>query len=44
MVPSPPDTEFGAVLPPDLVEVLAVWNTLPGAVRAGVLALIKAAR
>ena len=44
MVPSPPNPDFGPHLPVDLVEIIAAWNTLPEAVRAGVLAMVRATR
>jgi hypothetical protein len=30
-------------LPPDLAAVVAAWPTLPEAIRAGIVALVKAA-
>jgi hypothetical protein len=33
-----------ASLDPSLAEVLAVWETLPEAIRAGILALVRASR
>jgi len=44
MVPSHSDVDFGASLPTELAEVATVWNTLPEAVRAGVLVLVRARR
>jgi hypothetical protein len=31
------------VLPPDLAELVAAWPTLPDPIRAGILAMIRAA-
>ena len=31
-----------AATPPDLAEAIAAWPTLPGPVKAGILALVKA--
>jgi hypothetical protein len=30
------------LLPPDLAAIAAVWPTLPEAIRAGILAMVKA--
>jgi hypothetical protein len=30
-------------VPPDLAEVVALWGRLPGAVRAGIVAMVRAA-
>ncbi|GIW55587.1 MAG: hypothetical protein KatS3mg082_1991 [Nitrospiraceae bacterium] len=37
-------TDLSTVLPPDLLEVVAAWNALPDAVKAGILAMIRAAQ
>jgi hypothetical protein len=31
-------------LPPELAEIVAAWPDLPGAIRAGILAMVKAAK
>ncbi len=38
-VPSSPEPQF----PPDLARVVAAWDRLPEAIKAGVLALVQAA-
>ncbi len=43
VVPSPPDTPAACDLPPDLALVIDAWGKLPQAIRAGILALVKAA-
>jgi hypothetical protein len=43
MVPSPPKAHFGAEIAPDLAEVVAAWPTRPEALKAGILAMVKAA-
>jgi len=43
MVPSPSDTISFTGLPPELADVVAAWDQLPKAIRAGILALIQAA-
>ena len=44
MVPTQNQAAANADLPADLAEIIAAWNTLPDAVRAGVLALVRATR
>ena len=44
MVPPHSDAEIGADLPAGLAEIVAGWNTLPDAIRASVMAQIRAAR
>jgi hypothetical protein len=44
VVPSPPNPDFGPHFPVDLLEIIAAWNTLPEAVRAGVLAMVRATK
>ena len=44
LVPCPFHAEFGDGMPSDLAEVAAAWKTLPDAVRAGVLAMVRATR
>ena len=42
---SAPDSSIATTrtsLDPDLVEVIAAWNTLPAALRAAILAIVKA--
>jgi hypothetical protein len=39
VVPSSPEPPF----PPDLARVVAAWDRLPEAIKAGVLALVQAA-
>jgi len=41
-VPSRLSSDLGPEIPPDLAEVVAAWSTLPYAVRAGVLAMVRA--
>ena len=38
--------ESGALAPPDpaLISILAAWPTLPPAIKAGILALVEAAK
>jgi hypothetical protein len=43
LVPSVSDGVLGADLSPDLAEVAAAWPDLPEAIKAGVLALVRAA-
>ena len=43
MVPSPPDSHFDPPPPPDLQRVVAAWDGLPEAIKAGILALVQAA-
>jgi hypothetical protein len=43
VVPSPPGAVFGPPLPPDLARVVAAWDRLPEAIKAGILALVQAA-
>jgi hypothetical protein len=43
VVPSPPGAISSPDLPPDLARLVAVWNRLPDAIKAGVLALVQAA-
>jgi hypothetical protein len=42
-VPTPPGAVSGPQFPPDLARVVAAWNRLPEAIKAGVLALVQAA-
>ncbi len=44
LVPSPPDATAGGQFPADLGEVVTAWATRPDAIKAGVLALIRAAK
>ncbi len=37
-------TLAGENLPPDLADVVNAWPTLPEAIKAGILAMVKAAR
>ena len=43
VVPSPTGAVSGPELPPDLARVVAAWDRLPAAIRAGVLAMVEAA-
>lgn len=43
MVPCPPGAVSSSQLPPELARVIAAWDRLPNAIKAGVLALVKAA-
>jgi hypothetical protein len=43
VVPSPPGAVSGPDLPPDLGRVVAAWDRLPDAIKAGILALVQAA-
>lgn len=40
LVPSPPDANSDATIPPDLASVGAAWGDLPEAIKAGILAII----
>ncbi len=42
-VPSSPGAVSGPQFPPDLARVVAAWDRLPEAIKAGVLALVQAA-
>jgi hypothetical protein len=42
-VPSSSGAVSGLQLPSDLADVVAVWNRLPEAIKAGILALVHAA-
>ena len=42
-VGSPGASESVIGLPPDLADVVAAWQTLPAVIRAGILAMVKAA-
>ncbi len=44
MVPSPPKSVSDPHLPADLLEIIAAWNTLPEAVRASVLTIVRATK
>jgi hypothetical protein len=44
VVPSPPNSGSDPHLPADLLEIIAAWNTLPEAVCAGVLAMVRATK
>ena len=39
-----PATTPAPALPDDLAEVVAVWANLPAALKAGILAMVKAAK
>lgn len=41
--PKPPQRE-GAAVPADLAAVVEAWPALPGAVKAGIVALVRAAK
>jgi hypothetical protein len=43
LVPSVSDSVSGTDLPPDLADVVAAWPDLPDAIKAGVIALVRAA-
>jgi hypothetical protein len=43
MVPSPPNPAPEPPLPPDLARVVAAWDRLPDAIKAGILAMVQAA-
>src|SRR5688572_544573 len=43
VVPSPPGAISAPQFPPDLARVVAAWDRLPPAIKAGVLALVQAA-
>jgi hypothetical protein len=43
-VPSAADTNSALILPPDLAAVTAAWPSLPAAIKAGILALVHAAK
>jgi len=34
---------YGTEFPPDLVAIVAAWPELPEAIKAGILAMVKAA-
>jgi hypothetical protein len=42
VVPSSPGAVSGPDFPPDLARVVAAWDILPAAIKAGILALIQA--
>ena len=42
MVPCPPGADFGPDFPPDLARVVAAWDHLPDAIKAGILAFVEA--
>jgi hypothetical protein len=42
-VPSLSEAVSGPQIPPDLARVVAAWDRLPEAIKAGVLALVQAA-
>jgi hypothetical protein len=44
VVPSPSRAVSGPKFPSDLARVVAAWDRLPEAIKAGVLALVQAAR
>jgi hypothetical protein len=44
VVPSPPGAISGQPFPPDLARVINAWDRLPEAIKAGVLALVNAAK
>ena len=44
MVPGENPARANTEFPQDLAEIIAAWNTLPEAVRAGVLAMVRATR
>lgn len=39
-VPAPPESDFGADLPPELKDVAGAWDDLPDAIRAAILAMV----
>jgi hypothetical protein len=43
VVPTPSRAASSSQLPPDLALVVASWDRLPEAIKAGVLALVQAA-
>jgi len=43
VVPTPPGAVVEPVFPADLARIAAVWERLPAAIRAGVLALVDTA-
>jgi hypothetical protein len=43
VVPCPPSAHRQPSLPPDLAAVVTAWPALPEAIRAGILAMVKAA-
>ncbi len=43
VVPSPAGVVSGPVLPPDLAFVVAAWDCLSDAIKAGILAIVQAA-
>jgi hypothetical protein len=43
VVPTPPGAVLHPVFPADLARIVAVWERLPAAIRAGVLALVDTA-
>jgi len=43
-VPSVAGTNSTSILPPDLAAVTAAWPSLPAAIKAGILALVHAAK
>ena len=43
VVPCPSGAISGLDFPPDLARVVAAWDRLPEAIKAGVLALVQAA-
>jgi hypothetical protein len=42
LVPNPPGAVSGPDFPPDLARVVAAWDLLPAAIKAGILALVQA--
>lgn len=42
MVPRPQSADSGTHFPPDLARVVAAWDRLPEAIKAGILALVQA--
>jgi hypothetical protein len=43
VVPTSPRAVSGPQIPPDLTCVVASWDRLPKAIKAGILALVRAA-
>jgi len=41
--PCPPEADSGRDFPADLARVVDVWDRLPKAIKAGILALVSAA-
>lgn len=41
LVPTPPEADLGADLPPELKRVAGVWNELPEVIRVAILAMVR---